>query len=214
MRRGVLIRWLLDNLDQDINRHELGSLIVRVLCAVDDLYEPGWAFLERLRIGILLNFAEDLAGLLEGFQIGTIRPHLVLLLQLLTHLLVKVVELRDSLNECILLLLAEAVPLTIALLQVRHHLLEQLESWACAVKLSQVVGQFEEVFEKDGYDLLESGLNPIVKLLVLGAVVAVALLVFMLLRLGEEIVEATHNQVDSFNFEFVFPFFDLVNLVP
>lgn len=40
-----------------------------------------------------------------------------------------------------------------------------------------------------------------------------ALLILQRLRLGEEVVQAAHDEVNGFNFEFVFTFLDLVDLI-
>ena len=95
----MLHGWLLNNLDENVDSDKLSPLIHRVFGAIDDLIQPSWPSLKRFRIGELLDVDKDVGGFLESLQIRAIAPDVDLLLKLFTHLLVKVIEFSDTINE-------------------------------------------------------------------------------------------------------------------
>lgn len=135
-----------------------------------------------------MNFAKNLAGLPKGCQVGTVRSDFDFPLQLDANLLIELVELGDTFNKCVLLS-ANVFSVSAALLDAGEHLFEELEGRNRAVELGEVVCELVKVLEKDCDNLLESCLDTVVKLLVLGRpVVPQTFLVLQLLRLRKEVV--------------------------
>ena len=125
-----VIVWLLNDFNEHIGCHQLCSLIVRPLGAIDDRGEPSRSLLERAWIGILLHLTEDLAGLLESLKLGAVSSHVELSLKFLCHAAVELVKLLDAVTELALIALAIAVSLLDEYkFHVRQHLLKQSQGW-------------------------------------------------------------------------------------
>ena len=81
------------------------------------------------------------------------------------------------------------------------------------MQLSQILGQFEEILEQDGNDLLQAVLNVILHYLALLPHALPTTLVGFF-RLGEQVVKTANNQVDRLDLEIVLSILNLMDLVP